>query len=225
MRMSNIEQPTITSRTISAQPYELMINPNKTALIVIDMQNDFCAPGGFGERLGNDISETRGIIPHIGHLLTRFRSLNLLVIHTREGHLPDLSDCPPSKLRRSRRQGAGIGDQGDMGRILVRGERGHQIIDELKPLDSEIVIDKPGKGAFYQTPLQDILSEHGIETLILTGVTTHVCVHSTLRDANDRGYECLVVEDATAAFQQADHEAAISMIAQQGAIFGWISDV
>lgn len=209
--------------SIAAQPYAFACDPRKTALVVIDMQNDFCAPGGFGERLGNDVAGTRAIVPALQRLLAAWRARGLLVVHTREGHVPDLSDCPPSKLRRSRAQGAGIGDEGPMGRILVRGERGHAIIDELAPLEGEWVIDKPGKGAFHVTPLHGMLQEAGIESLVLTGVTTHVCVHTTLREANDRGYECLVLEDATAAFDSADHEAAIRMVHQQGGIFGWVS--
>ncbi|MCD1258562.1 cysteine hydrolase [Paenibacillus athensensis] len=204
-----------------ALPYAFEFAPARTALAVIDMQNDFCEAGGFGERLGNDIRPVRAIIPVIAGALAAARSAGLLVIHTREGHLPDLSDCPPAKLERSRRQGAGIGDEGPMGRILIRGERGHAIVPELAPLSGEPVIDKPGKGAFYETNLQERLEEAGIESLILCGVTTHVCVHTTLREANDRGYRCLVLEDATAAFDPLDHEAAIHMVRQQGGIFGW----
>lgn len=204
-----------------AKPYPFEFQLRKTALVIIDMQKDFCAPGGFGERLGNDISPTRAIIPQISSILEFARSKGMLVIHTREGHLPDLSDCPPTKLKRSKRQGAGIGDLGPMGRLLIRGEEGHDIVPELAPIQGEIVIDKPGKGAFYRTALQNLLEEYAIESLILTGVTTHVCVHTTLREANDRGYECLVVSDATAAFDPQDHEAAIRMIWQQGGIFGW----
>ncbi|WP_372634733.1 cysteine hydrolase family protein [Cohnella sp.] len=204
-----------------AQPYAYEFDPGRTALVVIDMQNDFCSPGGFGEMLGNDISPTRAIIPTIQELLRAAREAGLTIVHTREGHLPDLSDCPPSKLERSRRQGAGIGDEGPMGRLLVRGEPGHAIVPELAPLEGEAVIDKPGKGAFYRTELESLLDGKGIEWLIVCGVTTHVCVHTTVREANDRGYRCLVPEDATAAFDPADQEAAIRMIRQQGGIFGW----
>jgi len=204
-----------------AMPYAYEFEPTRTALVVIDMQNDFCAPGGFGELLGNDITPTRAIIPVIRRLLSAAREAGLTIVHTREGHLPDLSDCPPAKLERSRRQGAGIGDEGPMGRILVRGEPGHAIVPELAPLDGETVIDKPGKGAFYRTELEGVLRERRIESLILCGVTTHVCVHTTLREANDRGYRCLVPEDATAAFDPADQESAIRMVRQQGGIFGW----
>jgi len=200
-------------------PYSYRLE--RTALVVIDMQNDFCAPGGFGEKLGNDITPTRAIIPVIERLLAAARRAGMLIVHTREGHLPDLSDCPPSKLARSRKQGAGIGDEGPMGRILIRGEHGHEIVPELAPCPGEIVIDKPGKGAFYRTSLEQTLTGLGIESLVLCGVTTHVCVHTTLREANDRGYECLVLEDATAAFDPRDHEAAIRMVHQQGGIFGW----
>lgn len=204
-----------------ARPYEYEFDPARTALVVIDMQNDFCTPGGFGEKLGNDVAATRRIIPTVAAVLAAARAAGLTVVHTREGHLPDLSDCPPSKLRRSRRQGAGIGDAGPMGRILVRGEPGHDIVPELAPLPGELVVDKPGKGAFYRTALEAELTSRGIESLVLAGVTTHVCVHTTLREANDRGYECLVLEDATAAFDPADHEAALRMVRQQGGIFGW----
>ena len=205
----------------SARPYPFALRPGRTAVVVIDMQNDFCSPGGFGERLGNDIAPARAIIPAIADAPAAARALGWTIIHTREGHLPDLSDCPPSKLERSRRQGAGIGDEGPMGRILIRGERGHDIVPELSPLPGEIVIDKPGKGAFYRTNLEEELAAAGVESIVLCGVTTHVCVHTTLREANDRGYACLVLEDATAAFDPRDHEAALHMVRQQGGIFGW----
>lgn len=212
----------MTGRVVEgAAPYAYAFDPVRTALVVIDMQNDFCAPGGFGELLGNDISATRRIVPIVAEALAAARAAGLTIVHTREGHLPDLSDCPPSKLRRSRRQGAGIGDEGPMGRLLVRGEPGHDIVAELAPIDGEIVIDKPGKGAFYRTDLEQTLERLGIESLVVAGVTTHVCVHTTVREANDRGYECLVLEDATAAFDPADQEAALRMIRQQGGIFGW----
>lgn len=210
-------------RVNASLPYPFEYEAGRAALLVIDMQNDFCAPGGFGERLGNDIAPARRIIPAIAGVLEAAREAGLLVIHTREGHLPDLSDCPPAKLERSRKQGAGIGDPGPMGRILIRGERGHDIVAELAPAEGEPIVDKPGKGAFYATDLERMLREREIEHLILTGVTTHVCVHTTLREANDRGYRCLVLEDATAAFDPADHEAALHMVRQQGGIFGWTS--
>ncbi|WP_040716477.1 cysteine hydrolase family protein [Paenibacillus daejeonensis] len=204
-----------------ARPYAYSSGLEQTALVVIDMQNDFCSPGGFGELLGNDITPARAIIPVIQTVLEAARAAGMMVVHTREGHLPDLSDCPPTKLARSRAQGAGIGDEGPMGRILVRGERGHAIVPELAPLPGELVIDKPGKGAFYETALQEALAARGITSLVVCGVTTHVCVHTTIREANDRGYECLLLEDASAAFDPGDHEAAVRMIWQQGAIFGW----
>jgi nicotinamidase-related amidase len=206
-----------------ALPYAYEFDPARTAIIVIDMQNDFCSAGGFGELLGNDITPTREIIPAIQGLLEAARIAGMLVIHTREGHLPDLSDCPPAKLERSRKQGAGIGDEGPMGRILIRGEAGHAIVPELAPVAGEPIIDKPGKGAFYKTDLEHVLEQNNIEWLVLCGVTTHVCVHTTLREANDRGYRCLVLEDATAAFDPVDQQAAIHMVRQQGGIFGWTS--
>ena len=206
---------------VESKPFEYEYDPEKTALIIIDMQRDFCAPDGFGEKLGNDISATREIIKPLKKVLNTAREEDMLVIHTREGHRPDLSDCPPSKLARSKRQGAGIGDQGPMGRILVRGEYGHDIVDELQPIDGEPVIDKPGKGAFYKTDLGLILENNDIESLIVAGVTTHVCVQTTIREANDRGYECLLLEDCSAAFDPKDHQDSIRMIHQQGAIFGW----
>jgi nicotinamidase-related amidase len=207
---------------LPAKPFPFQCDKRTTALVVIDMQNDFCSPGGFGELLGNDISQTRAIIPKLQQVLAACREHGVLVVHTREGHLPDLSDCPPTKLRRSQLQGAGIGDVGPMGRILVRGERGHEIVSELAPAEGELVIDKSGKGAFYRTELDALLQARGIASLVLTGVTTHVCVHTTLREANDRGYECLVLEDGTAAFDPADQEAAVRMVHQQGGIFGWV---
>lgn len=211
-------------REISAKPYSYSYDVTTTALIIIDMQNDFCAPGGFGERLGNDITAARSIIPTIGSVLDAARRAGMLIIHTREGHLPDLSDCPSSKLARSRQQGAGIGDIGPMGRILIRGEQGHDIVPELAPISGEMIIDKPGKGAFYSTDLEGLLQQHGITHLVVCGVTTHVCVSSTVREANDRNYQCLVLSDGTAAFDSTDHEAALHMIHQQGGIFGWVAD-
>jgi nicotinamidase-related amidase len=209
---------------IPALPFSFPCDISRTALVVIDMQNDFCSKGGFGEALGNDVSPAEVIIPMVLRVLEGCRALGMTIVHTREGHLPDLSDCPESKLKRSKVNGPGIGDEGPMGRILIRGEYGHDIVDDLKPLANEWVIDKPGKGAFYHTTLEDTLRSQGIQALILTGVTTHVCVHTTLREANDRGYECLVLEDATAAYDKADHDAAIQMVHQQGAIFGWVAD-
>lgn len=202
---------------VEAKPFIYDFDLSKTALIIIDMQRDFCAEGGFGESLGNDVTPTKSIIPTVKMILDKAREKKLFIIHTREGHRPDLSDCPPAKKRRS----SAIGEDGPMGKILIRGEYGHDIMDELKPIGDEVVIDKPGKGAFYQTDLDIILQSKGIESLIFCGVTTHVCVHTTIREANDRGYECLMIEDGTATFDPRDQEAAIRMIHQQGGIFGW----
>lgn len=202
---------------VEAKPFIYDFDLSKTALIIIDMQRDFCAEGGFGESLGNDVTPTKSIIPTVKMILDKAREKKLFIIHTREGHRPDLSDCPPAKKRRS----SAIGEDGPMGKILIRGEYGHDIVDELKPIGDEVVIDKPGKGAFYQTDLNIILQSKGIESLIFCGVTTHVCVHTTIREANDRGYECLMIEDGTATFDPRDQEAAIRMIHQQGGIFGW----
>lgn len=202
---------------VEAKPFEFDLDLDKTALIIIDMQRDFCAEGGFGEALGNDITPTKSIIPTVQKVLKTARKKNMFVIHTREGHRADLTDCPPAKLRRS----SSIGTEGPMGRILIRGEYGHDIVDELQPIEGEPVIDKPGKGAFYKTDLELILRNKGVESLIVCGVTTHVCVHTTIREANDRGFECLMLEDGTAAFDPQDQEASIRMINQQGGIFGW----
>ena len=202
---------------VKAKPFAFDYDVQKTALLIIDMQRDFCEHGGFGEKLGNDISLTKAIIPTVQSILLACRAKGMTIIHTREGHQHDLSDLPPAKLRRS----PAIGTLGPMGRILVRGEYGHDFVDELTPNKGEYVIDKPGKGAFYKTRLDAYLKRKKIESLIVCGVTTHVCVHSTLREANDRGYECLMIEDGTAAFDALDQEAAIRMIHQQGGIFGW----
>lgn len=202
---------------VDAKPFTFDFDLEKTALLIIDMQRDFCEFGGFGEALGNDITPTKSIIPTVKTILDQARANHMFIIHTREGHRPDMSDVPYAKKRRS----TSIGEEGPMGRILIRGEYGHDIVDELKPMDQEVVIDKPGKGAFYQTDLHAILQNKGIESLIVCGVTTHVCVHSTIREANDRGYECLMIEDGTATFDPRDQEAAIRMINQQGGIFGW----
>ncbi|WP_067839249.1 cysteine hydrolase family protein [Amphibacillus sediminis] len=203
--------------SVKAKPYNFTFDLDKTALIIIDMQRDFLYPGGFGEKLGNDVSTTNAIIPTVKKVLDKAREKALFVVHTREGHRPDLSDVPPSKQRR----GGNIGEQGPMGRILVRGEYGHDIVDELQPIEGEVVLDKPGKGAFYQTDFEIILKNKNIETLLVAGVTTHVCVQTTIREANDRGYECLMLEDCCAAFDTKDHDDSIRMINQQGGIFGW----
>lgn len=209
--------------SVEALPYEFELSIEDTALVIIDMQRDFCEHGGFGEKLGNDISLTKGIIPTVKVMLEKAREAGMLVIHTREGHRPDLSDCPPAKLNRGKKQGAGIGDMGPMGRILVRGEYGHDIVEDLYPVEGEIVIDKPGKDAFYSTDLELVLRTRGIKRLIVCGVTTHVCVSTTIRSANDRGFDCLLLSDCSAAFDPADHEATVRSIHQQGGIFGWAS--
>lgn len=207
---------------ITAQPYTFTIGTlADAALLIIDMQRDFVEPGGFGEALGNDVSHLRRAIAPTRTLLAAWRGAGLTVIHTREGHRPDLADLPACKLVR----GGGavrIGDAGPMGRILVRGEPGHDIIPELAPLPGEPVIDKPGKGAFFATDLHAILVNRGIRKLIVTGVTTEVCVSTTVREANDRGFDCLVLDDCTASYNPAFHQSALAMIAAQGGIFGWV---
>lgn len=208
---------------IRAEPYDLAFEPASTALLIIDMQRDFIEPGGFGAMLGNDVSLLRRAIDPIHALLFAFRSAGLLVLHTREGHRPDLSDAPPSKLARGKSE-TKIGDAGPMGRILIRGEAGHDIIPELYPRAGEPVIDKPGKGSFCQTDLELILKNRGVRTLIVCGVTTEVCVHTTVREANDRGFECLVPSDCAASYFPEFHDAALRMIKAQGGIFGWVSD-
>jgi nicotinamidase-related amidase len=208
---------------LPAEPSSFRLVAGKTALIVIDMQRDFLLPGGFGESLGNDVEQLLKVVPPLADLIAAARSAGIMVIHTREGHEPDLSDCPPAKLSRgapSKR----IGDEGKYGRILIRGEYGHDIVDELAPVDGEVVIDKPGKGAFYATELQDILIAGGITQLLITGVTTEVCVHTTTREANDRGYECLVVSDCVGSYFPEFQRIGLEMIKAQGGIFGWVSD-
>jgi nicotinamidase-related amidase len=198
----------------------LRVDAATTALIVIDMQRDFCAPGGYAAMAGLDVARLAGPVAAIGRLLAAARRRGLLVVHTREGHLPDLSDCPPAKLRRSIAAGAPIGSPGPLGRLLVRGEFGHDFIDELRPARGETVIDKPGYSAFHRTALAELLAAKGIDTLVLCGVTTEVCVHSTLREAVDRGLACLTVGDACAASQPALQEPALAMIGVEGGIFG-----
>lgn len=214
----------MTTLAIAAQPQTLELDPAHTAVIMIDMQRDFLEPGGFGESLGNDVSRLRSAIEPCQRLLEIAREAGLLVIHTREGHLPDLSDAPPAKVQRGK-PSLRIGDMGPMGRILIRGEPGHELIPELSPLASEVVIDKPGKGAFYNTELPSVLQENGIENLLVCGVTTEVCVHTTVREANDRGYRCVVLRDACASYFPEFHAAALAMVVAQGGIFGWVSDV
>ena len=208
--------------TLDAEPYAFEFSPAACALLLTDMQRDFLEPGGFGELLGNDVTKLRRTIPPNRTLLAAWRARGLTVLHTREGHRPDLSDLPPSKKTRGR-SATTIGDRGPMGRILVRGEPGHDIISELAPLAGEPVIDKPGKGAFWATDLHLILQNRGIRQLIVTGVTTEVCVHTTVREANDRGYDCLVPEDCVGSYFPEFHTAALKMIKAQGGIFGWVS--
>jgi biuret amidohydrolase len=211
------------SISVDAEPYPFEFEPNHAALLIIDMQRDFLEPGGFGETLGNDVSRLRSAIKPNRRLLTEWRSAGLLVLHTREGHRPDLSDLPLAKKVRGHGK-ITIGDSGPMGRILVRGEPGHDIIPELYPLAEEPVIDKPGKGAFFATDLHAILQNRGIKKLIVTGVTTEVCVNTTVREANDRGYDCLVPSDCVASYFPEFQQAGLNMIKAQGGIFGWVSD-
>lgn len=205
---------------VDAIPYPYHFDIRRTALIVIDMQRDFIEEGGFGTMLGNDVGPLADIVPTVAALLALARAKKLLVIHTRESHLPDLSDCPPAKLRRGN-PALGIGDIGPMGRILVRGEAGNQIVPMLAPREDEPVIDKPGKGAFYATQLEKLLKERGITHLLFAGVTTEVCVQTSMREANDRGYECLLIEDACASYFPAFHVATLAMLSAQGGIVGW----
>jgi nicotinamidase-related amidase len=208
--------------SVAARPYDLIVEPATTALVVIDMQRDFLEPGGFGELLGNDVSLLSRVVEPLARVLAAARAAGIPVIHTREGHRPDLSDCPPSKLARGRLD-VGIGSPGPKGRVLVRGEEGHDIVDELRPIGGEVVLDKPGKGSFYATDLELLLRNAEIKSLIVTGVTTEVCVHTTVREANDRGFECLVLEDCVGSYFPEFHRVALEMISAQGGIFGWVT--
>lgn len=211
----------MTQITVPTRPYPLTLTLEQTALLVIDMQNDFCSLGGWGDRKGFDVSQTQRPIQPLKTLLERLRQTPVTIIHTREGHRPDLSDCPPHKLARSKHQNAPIGSEGAMGRLLTRGSKSHDFVDELQPLSGEIVVDKPGKGAFVSTDLDLILRQRDIRQLLLTGVTTECCVQTTLRTANDLGYECVLLEDCCASFVPDFHRITVEMTQM---IFGWVTD-
>ena len=207
---------------IAAEPYDFALSAERCALLIIDMQRDFLEPGGFGAALGNDVGKLRRAVEPTRRVLAAARSAGMMVIHTREGHRPNLADLPAAKIERGRLD-TRIGDPGPMGRILVRGEPGHDIVPELAPIAGEPVVDKPGKGAFYATDLEAILHSRGISQLIVCGVTTEVCVHTPVREANDRGFDCLVLEDCVASYFDAFQKAGLDMIKAQGGILGWVA--